>query len=176
MEKMVKTNKKKGCLQSGLLRFPAFCSWLWVVFSAPSALGPPCDVVAASWQCPASLPATAWLSPASKSNKFRRSKEFGVLDIYQQCRAISHGLFPSQFVWFCFDKPPQGSKTLHFLVDSFTDPTLPGPIPLAPVGCNLRSWIYECRGTIELIHNDNKSWAYNDSVGLENSILECGYK
>ena len=56
-QKNRKTDAKR--LSSKLSFFCLLQSWLWAIFSAPSALGPPCDVVAASWRCPASPPATA---------------------------------------------------------------------------------------------------------------------
>ena len=102
----------------------------------------------------------------------------------QRVRCFGHlSAMPSYQSWvfsvsvclILFRLPPQGSKTLHFLVDTFTDPTLPGPIFSAPVGCSLRSWMYECTWRIELIHDD-KSWTYNERVGLENSRWKCGCK
>ncbi len=136
-----------------------FCllqSWLWAIFSAPSALGPPCDVVAASWRCPASPPATAWLSPGKSSKskepsdpKIELSELAGLsaMRSSEPCHRCYAMLSASSIsVWL--HKAPE---TSHFLVDSFTDPH-PGTIPLAPVGCNLRWWMYECRRTIRTLN------------------------
>ena len=107
-EKIRKTDAKR--LSSKLSFFCLLQSWLWAIFSAPSALGPPCDVVAASWRCPASPPATAWLSPGKSS----KSKEG-----YQLCGVLSHAidamlcyqLLPSQFDSTRLQKPRTSSLT-----------------------------------------------------------------